>query len=102
MLLVAGAAAVPLTKAVLAEAERAEGLQQALTGAQKPVVEKGFAFSEEWLDVPPAGVAFKIPRNTCSAVLGVGEGDDGLLPIQVKREGKDPIDGKARGNLVFV
>lgn len=95
VLLVAGAAAYPLTQAVLAEAARAEALQKSLTEAQKPAASKGFAFSDEWLDVPPAGVAFKIPRNTCSAVLGVGEGAEGLLPIRVKRQGNDPIDGRS-------
>ncbi len=95
--IVAGLAAIPLTRAVLEEAERAEALQRQLDQTAQPVRTMGFAMAEEWLDVPPAGVAIEIPRNTCSAIIGVGETSGEPEAIAVAREGNDAIRGRGGG-----
>lgn len=87
-----GLAAIPLTRAVLNEAKRADALRAALDKAGEPVSRLGFGTGEEWLDVPPAGMVFEVPRNTCSVVIGIAEGGTDLLPLRVSREGIDPIE----------
>jgi len=59
----------------------------------------GFEQQAEWLDVPPVGVVFEVPRNTCSAVLGVAENENQKLPIQVARPGLEPVSHQ--GGLVW-
>jgi hypothetical protein len=99
VLVVAGIAAVPLTQAILDEAARVEALQTSLNKATKPMTALGFGLDKEWLDVPSAGVVFEAPRNTCSVVVGVAEGDGKLLPVRIERDGFDPAESE--GGLIW-
>ena len=84
--------AVPLTLAIMKEARRADNLRKDLTAAVRPASKLGFIEAKDWLDVPSPGVVFEVPRNTCSALMGVGEGVTKPLRIRVERKGIDPIE----------
>jgi hypothetical protein len=99
VVLAVGIAAVPLTRAVMHEAARAKSLQEILTEASLPVKHLRFGVEAEWLDVPPAGVAFEVPRNTCSILVGVAEGEHGVLAVRLARQGLDPVEHK--GGLIW-
>ncbi|MCU0690892.1 MAG: hypothetical protein MUF54_05770 [Polyangiaceae bacterium] len=91
---VAGIVAVPMVRAVLTEAERATKLQKALSVAGEVVASRGMKQEKDWLDVPPAGLVFEVPRNSCTAVVSASEGTEPLR-LRLERKPGTSVDAAA-------
>jgi hypothetical protein len=85
------AAAVPMVKHFMKESRRNDGLREWLDRIDKPAADRGFRLVKEWIDVPPEGVTVTAPRETCSALAAVGEGEEWALGFTLERE----VAGKA-------
>lgn len=89
---VLGAAAVPVSRALIKEMARNEAAKKGLDAVTAPAMPLGFKERKDFIDVPPAGVKLQIPRATCSAVVAVAEGQSGTVPLRLERAHSQPLD----------
>lgn len=94
-LVVACGASVPLTRAVIQEARKSDALRRRLDEKTKIVRNLGFEAQNDWLDVPSAGLVIHAGRDTCSAVIAVGENSPDPLPVSVQTERGGAVQANA-------
>ena len=92
-------AAVPVTRALLAENSRADALYARLEALGEPAAQLGFRQAKRWLEVPAAGVTFQVPRDTCASLVAVRE--DGTEPLALEIERQNATKITAPGGVIW-
>ena len=93
------AAAVPASRLWLREKDRESRQRAQLSSLGKTAGPLGFREADQWLDVPPAGVTFQVPRNTCSALVAAREGEAAVTGLALERPGAAKVT--ASGGVVW-